>query len=255
VSLRWADLKTTIEIPEPAASPASGDAGETDDHVTIRGSRDFVIYYLPASVPFWAALLLGLNISALTWLIWLELLPRGLLLCSELPRDKQFRGESPLSVAPVMAVVFLACAGAMAFVVMFFPEMRETFALFWQQLSDEGLGTALFGLIDTWWRMGVLLPLAVATAARAWRAWWIDVRQDPTMAHVRFDTRERRTRRMFAFGALILWIALLSRLSALEMFGPRFFASLAAFVYCFLPFVIDQADKLRRKAAVALREP
>src|SRR5262245_50648920 len=106
-------------LEQPAASP--GDASETDDHVTIRGRRDFAIYYLPASVPFWAALLLGLNISALTWLIWLELLPRGLLLCSEMPRDKQFRDEPLLSVLPVMAIVLLACVGAMAFVAMFFP--------------------------------------------------------------------------------------------------------------------------------------
>jgi hypothetical protein len=153
-----------------------------------------------------------------------------------------------------MAVVLVACAGAMAFVAMFFPEMVEAFARFWRQLSEEGPGAALWGLVETWWGMGVLLPFAVAAAARGWRAWWIDVRKDPAMAHVRFDTRERRTRRMFAFVALILWIAGLSRLSALEMFGPRFFASLAAFVYCFLPFVITQGERLRRRAA-ALREP
>lgn len=109
-------------------------------------------------------------------------------------------------------------------------------------------------VVDTSRGLGVLFPLAVATVARAWRAWWIDVRQDPAMAHVRFDTRERRTRRMFGFVALILWIALLSRLEALEMFGPRFFASVAAFAYCFLPFVVAEGDKLRRKAA-ALKEP
>jgi len=222
--------------------------------VTLRGCRDAAVYYLPASVPFWSALLLGLDFTALDWLIWLELLPRGLLMCLELPRDKDYRDEPLLSAAPVMAVVLLAFAGAMAFVAMFFPEMRETFVVFWHQLSEEGPGAALSGLVDTWQGMGVLLPLAVATAARGWRAWWIDVRQDPAMAHVRFDTRERRTRRMFGFGALILWIVLLSRLAALEMFGPRFFASLAAFVYCFLPFVIAEGDKLRRKAAT-LREP
>jgi hypothetical protein len=66
---------------------------------------------------------------------------------------------------------------------------------------------------------------------------------------VRFDTRERRTRRAFAFLSLILWIVLLSDLAALTMFAPRFFASLAAFVYCFLPFVIAAIDKLRRRAA------
>jgi hypothetical protein len=142
----------------------------------------------------------------------------------------------------------------MAFVAMFFPEMRDTFALSWGQLREDGPRAALSSLIGTWWGMGVLGPLAVAAAARAWRAWWIDVRQDPAMAHVRFDTRERRTRRMFGFVAIILWIALLSRLSALEMFGPRFFANLAAFVYCFLPFVIAEGDRLRRKAA-ALKEP
>jgi hypothetical protein len=227
---------------------------DTDDHVTLRGRRDFAIYYLPASVPFWSALLLGLDFTALTWLIWLELLPRGLLLCLELPRDKDYRDRPFLSMVPVLAIVLLGCAGAMAFVAMFFPEMRDAFALFWRQLSEDGPGAALSRLMDTWRGMGVLLPLAVSAAARGWRAWWIDVRQDPAMAHVRFDTGERRTRRMFGFVALILWIVLLSRLSALEMFGPRFFASLAAFVYCFLPFVIAQGDKLRRKAA-ALREP
>ena len=209
------------------------------------------MYYLPASVPFWAALLLGLNFTALTWLIWLEMLPRGLLLSLELPHDKDYRDKPLLSTLPVVAIVLLACLGAMAFVATFFPEMREAFAVFWRQLNGEGPGAALAGLIDTWRGMGVLLPLAVATAARGWRAWWIDVRQDPAMAHVRFDTRERRTRRMFAFVALILWIVLLSGLAILEMFGPRFFASLAAFLYCFLPFVITQGDKLRR----VMREP
>lgn len=228
--------------------------GETDDHVTLRGRRDFAIYYLPASVPFWSALLLGLDFTALTWLIWLELVPRGLLLCLELPRDKDYRDRPLFAMVPVMAVILVAFAGAMAFVAMFFPEMRDTFSIFWRQLSEEGPRAALSGLIETWWGMGVLLPLAVAALARGWRAWWIDVRQDPTMAHVRFDTRERRTRRMFGFFALILWIVLLSRLAALEMFGPRFFASVAAFVYCFLPFVIAEGDRLRRKAA-ALKEP
>jgi hypothetical protein len=239
---------------EPAASPAPRPSGETDDHVTLRGRRDFAIYYLPASVPFWAALFLGLDITVLTWLIWLEMAPRGLLLCLELPRDKDYQDKPLLSTLPVIAIVLLGCAGAMAFVAMFFPEMRETFALFWPQLRDEGLGAALSGLIGTWQSMGVLLPLAVAAVARAWRAWWIDVRQDPAMAHVRFDTRERRTRRMFAFAALILWIALLSRLSALEPIAPTFFASVAAFVYCFLPLVIAEGDKLRRKALL-LKEP
>jgi len=243
--------RALIHCPPTLAPTASGD---TDDHVTLRGRRDFAVYYLPASVPFWSALLLGLDFTALTWLIWLELLPRGVLLCLELSRDKEYRDKPLSSVVPVMALLLVACAGAMAFVAMFFPEMRDTFALFWQQLSEEGPGAALAGLVHTWWDMGVLLPLAVAAAARAWRAWWIDVRQDPAMAHVRSDTRERRTRRMFGFIALVLWIALLSRLAVLEMFGPRFFASLAAFVYCFLPFVIAEGDKLRRKAA-ALREP
>jgi hypothetical protein len=146
-----------------------------------------------------------------------------------------------------MAIVLLACLGAMAFVAMFFPEMQDAFARSWKQLSEDGPGPAVAGLVQAWWEMGVLLPLAVATAARAWRAWWIDVRQDPALAHVRFDTRERRTRRMFGFVALILWIALLSRMAALEAFGPRFFASLAAFVYCFVPFVIAEGEKLRRR--------
>jgi len=239
---------------ERASSPARRASGETDDHVTLRGRRDFAVYYLPASVPFWSALLLGLDFTALTWLIWLELLPRGLLLCLELPHDKDYRDRPLASTLPVLAVVLLACLGAMAFVAMFFPEMRDTFGVFGGQLREEGPAAALSGLIGTWWGMGVLGPLAVATVARAWRAWWIDVRKDPAMAHVRFDTRERRTRRMFGFVAIILWIALLSRLSALEMFGPRFFASLAALVYCFLPFVIAEGDKLRRKAA-AFKEP
>jgi len=241
-------------VEDPIANPAPGGSAVTDDHVTLRGRRDFAVYYLPASVPFWAALLLGLDFTALTWLIWLELLPRGLLLCLELPHDKDYRDKPLFSLLPVVAVVLVACAGAMAFVVMFFPEMRQTFAEFWGQLRADGPGAALSGLIGTWQGMGVLLPLAVATVARAWRAWWIDVRQDPAMAHVRFDTRERRTRRMFGFVALILWIVLLSRLEALEMFGPRFFASVATFVYCFLPFVVAEGDKLRRKAA-ALKEP
>jgi hypothetical protein len=234
--------------------PRQDTAGDTDDRVTLRGRRDFAIYYLPASVPFWSALLLGLDIKALTWLIWLELLPRALLLCRELPRDKDYRGKPLSSVVAGLAVVLVGCVGTMAFVAMFFPEMGDAFAGFWEQRSREGLGAALGSLVDAWWRMGILLPLAVAVAARAWRAWWIDVRQDPSMAHVRCDTRERRTRRMFAFVALILWIALLSRFSALERFGPRFFASLAAFVYCFLPFVVAEGDKLRRKFT-ALREP
>ena len=238
---------------ERAAGPAPA-GGDTDDRVTLRGRHDFAVYYLPASVPFWSALLLGLDFTALTWLIWLELLPRALLLCLELPRDKDYRGKPLLSIVSAVAVVLVGCAGAMAFVAMFFPEMQDTFARFWAQLSEDGPGAALAGLIETWQGMGVLLPLAVAAGARAWRAWWIDVRQDPAMAHVRFDTRERRTRRMFAFVALILWIALLSRLAALEKFGPRFFASLAAFVYCFLPFVITEGEKLRRRFAT-LREP
>lgn len=239
---------------EPTPRAASGDSSDTDDRVTLRGRRDFAVYYLPASVPFWSALLLGLDFTALTWLIWLELLPRGLLLTLELPRDKDFRGKPLFSVVLVMAIILLACAGAMAFVAMFFPEMRDTFALFGQRLAEDGPAAALSGLVQTWWELGVLLPLAVAAAARAWRAWWIDVRKDPAMAHVRFDTRERRTRRMFGFVGLILWIALLSRMAALENFGPRFFASLAAFVYCFLPFVITEGEKLRRRAA-ALHVP
>jgi hypothetical protein len=116
---------------------------DTDDHVTLRGRRDFAIYYLPASVPFWSALLLGLDFTALTWLIWLELLPRGLLLCLELPRDKDYRDRPFLSMVPVLAIVLLGCAGAMAFVAMFFPEMRDAFALFWRQLSEDGPAAAL----------------------------------------------------------------------------------------------------------------
>ena len=244
----------SLAVQESTAKPASRDSGDTDDRITLRGRRDFAIYYLPASVPFWSALLLGLDFTALTWLIWLELLPRGLLLSLELPRDKEYRGKPLSSIVPVMVIVLLACAGAMAFVAMFFPEMRDTFALFGQRLTEDGPGAALSGLVQTWWEMGVLLPLAVAAAARAWRAWWIDVRKDPAMAHVRFDTRERRTRRMFGFGALILWIVLLSGMAGRAGFGQRFFASLATFVYCFLPFVIAEAEKLRRRAA-ALGEP
>jgi len=249
-----ATMRGRSAVEDGIANPAPSGSGDTDDHVTLRGRRDFAVYYLPASVPFWSALLLGLDFTALTWLIWLELLPRGFLLCLELPRDKDYRDKPLSSALPVMAVILLAFAGAMAFFAMFFPEMRDTFAIFWRQTSEEGPRAALAGLVDTWRGMGVLFPLAVATVARAGRAWWIDVRQDPAMAHVRFDTRERRTRRMFGFVAIILWIVLLSRLQALEMFGPTFFASVAAFVYCFLPVVIAEGDKLRRKAA-ALKEP
>jgi hypothetical protein len=205
------------------------------------------VYYLPASVPFWSALLLGLDFTGLTWLIWLEMMPRGLLLSLELPFDKDFRGKPFSSVAPVVLLVLAAMAGAMAFVAMFFSEIRETFSLAWQRLSEDGPGAFASFLGGTLRDMGVLLPLGLATGARMWRGWWIDVRKDPAMAHVRYDTRERRTRRMFGFVALMLWIAGLSRLSALEMFGPRFFASLAAFVYCFLPLVIAEGEKIRRR--------
>jgi hypothetical protein len=227
------------------AEPARDTSAGTNDRVTVRGRYDLAVYYLPASVPFWAALLLGLDFTALSWLIWLELLPRGVLLCLELPRDKDYRDKTALSLVPVMAVVLLAMAGAMAFVVMFFPEMREAFATAWQTLLDQGPGTAAAGLVWTW-GPGVLAALAVATAARVWRAWWIDVRKDPAMAHVRFHTRERRTRRMFGFLALVLWIVLLSDMAALESFGPRFFASLAAFVYCGLPLVVAWGEKAVR---------
>ena len=250
----WHNWRPGLAVEDPIANPAPSGSAETDDHVTLRGWRDFAIYYLPASVPFWSALLLGLDFTALTWLIWLELAPRGLLLCLEMPHDKDFRDKPLLSVLPVMAVILVAFAGFMAFMAMFFPEMTGTFVRVWRQLAEDGPGAALAGLVQTWREMGVLLPLAVATAARAWRAWWIDVKKDPAMAHVRFDTRERRTRRMFGFVSIILWIAALSRLEALETFGPTFFASVAAFVYCFLPIVIAEGDKLRRKAA-ALKEP
>ena len=248
------DNPAPLAVAEPTTKPASSDPAGTDDQVTLRGRRDFAVYYLPASVPFWSALLLGLDFTALTWLIWLELLPRGLLLTLELPRDKDHRGKPLSSVILVMGIVLLACAGAMAFLAMFFPEMRDTFALFGQRLAEDGPAAALSGLVETWWEMGVLIPLGFAAAARAWRSWWIDVRQDPAMAHVRLDTRERRTRRMFGFVALVLWIALLSRGAALENFGLRFFASLAASVYCFLPFVITEGEKLRQRVD-ALREP
>jgi len=202
-------------------------------------------------VPFWSALLLGVGFTGLSWLIWLEMLPRGLLLSFELPFDKDFRGTS---FVPAFLVILLAVVAAMAFVAMFFPEITQAFSLLWLRFSAEGPGAAAGALLDTLRETGVLLPLAVATAARVWRAWWIDVRRDPAMAHVRFDTRERRTRRMFAFGALMLWIAGLSRLSALESFGPRFFASLAAFVYCFLPFVVAKGETLRRRFSRATEE-
>jgi hypothetical protein len=223
----------------------------TDDRVTFRGPRDFAIYYLPASVPFWAAILLGLDFTALTWLIWIELLPRGVLMLLEMPHDKDLKHKSVLPVALVILVAYL---GAMAFVAMFFPAMKKTFSLFWEQLYQDGPVTAVAGLVVTWWDMGVVLPFFVAVAARVWRAWWIDVRKDPAMAHVRFDTRERRTRRMFAAVSILLWIVLLSRLSVLEMFGLRFFAGVATFVYCFTPIALELGEKIQRKAAT-LREP
>ena len=92
-------------VEDPIANPAPGGSAVTDDHVTLRGRRDFAVYYLPASVGFWAALLLGLDFTALTWLIWLELLPRGLLLCLELPHDKDYRDKPLFSLLPVVAVV------------------------------------------------------------------------------------------------------------------------------------------------------
>jgi hypothetical protein len=73
------------------------------------------------------------------------------------------------------------------------------------------------------------------------------VRKDPAMAHVQHKTRERRTRRMFAFVSLILWLVLLSDAAALASFGQRFFGALATGAYCFLPFVISAGDRLRHK--------
>ncbi len=226
---------------------------DTDDKVTLRGGRDFALYYGPASVPFLAALLLGLDFLALTWLIWLELLPRGILLSLEVLADRDYRKRSIAYRGVTLLILLGACAGAMAFVVMFFPPLRASFETLFQEALAAGPGPALAAFFEELGRLGVLGPFAVATAARAFRAWWIDVHQDPAMAHVRHDTKERRTRRMFAFVALILWIAGLSSLSVLASFGERFFASLAAGIYCFLPLVAQWANELRRRLAPHFR--
>ncbi len=215
----------------------------TDDKVTLRGRHDFLVYYLPASVPFWAALLLGLDFAALNWIIWLELVPRGLLMGLEIFDDPDIKtGQTG-----VFALVLLCIVGAMAFVAMFLNDIRGPFEEAFSAANEGGLGAgaaALFAAIEP---MTVLSLVAVATAARAWRAWRIDVRKDPAMAHVQHKTRERRTRRMFAFLSLILWIVLLSNAAALASFGQRFFGALATGVYCFLPFVIAYGDRLRHK--------
>lgn len=222
---------------------------ETFDHVSLRGRRDFAIYYGPASVPVLAALLFGLDLQQITWLIWLELLPRGFLLSLELMADKDFKDNALPYRATLVLVVLGACAGAMAFVAMFFPMMRAAFEQLFTGLWGGDAGGAVAAFYEQIGGLPVVGSVVVAAMARGWRAFRIDVHQDPEMAHVRHDTKERRTRRMFSFVALIAWIVAVDYLGFFARIAPRFFGTLAAALYCYLPLVAIVANELRRRLA------
>jgi hypothetical protein len=136
----------------------------------------------------------------------------------------------------------------MAFFAMFFDPMRELLGATIERLVDawsldQPLAEALAPLQAAWWDTGVLAALAVATVARAWRSWWIDVHRDPAMAHVRHDQPERTARRMYSFPAIILWIAFLGNIppSTDSIAFNRLFNTLLAAVYCLLPLFIEMA--------------
>jgi hypothetical protein len=52
---------------------------------------------------------------------------------------------------------------------------------------------------------------------------------------------------MFTFIGLILWIVLLTNGRIFESFGARFFATICAAIYCFLPFLIAFGEDFRSK--------
>jgi hypothetical protein len=219
----------------------------TSDRITLRGSYDLAIYYGPASVPFLAALVLGLDFTRLTWLIWLELLPRGFLLSLEILADKDFEHRSVPYRVTILLVVLAACLGAMAFFAMFFPLMRKAFETLFLGLTDGEAGPAFTAFYEEIGGLPVLACVAIAAVARAFRAYRIDVRQDPELAHIRHDTKERRTRRMFAFFALMLWIVAWDYPAMLAPIAPRFFGALATAIYCFLPLVALGAEDIKRR--------
>ena len=223
---------------------------EQAPEVRLAGWHDALVYYGPTTVPVWAALFLGLDGIALTWLIWLELLPRGLLIGLEAAADVKYGGSKLSSQVGLVLVMIGVCLGAMGFFAAFFPPMTSLLGDTFGRVLDawnmhEPMADALAPLKAAWWDTGVLAAFAVATVARAWRAWWIDVRKDPAMAHVRHDQPERRTRRMYSFPAIILWIAFLGGIapSTGSVAFNTLFNTMLATIYCLLPLFLEMAKE------------
>lgn len=217
---------------------------DTVDRATgILNRRDALVYFAPTLVPLAMALTGRMDLPVLTWLIWLELLPRGVLLAVEMVADHRRIGTGPVTV--VLVAVGMTLAG-MAFIGAFLHPIREDFGALFENLITVSNGDrnwwsgAFEPFVDRLLAGGLAPALLVAIAARAWRAWEIDWQRDPQLQHLHRNSAERKQRRQESLVLLVLWMIVADGrvLHFIDGLSPYVAAVLATAVYCLAPIVL-----------------